>query len=446
MNNNFITYKSRLKYALLACTFLCGNNVYCAEHANTAPAASLGAAFNGVGIPIDVILVSRDASTQARTFYMQLDDIALIFACLAVNLGGDRKAIRETLETIVTPFVYEKNYPNITYEFSQYGSNEQPKKLRRTDILNQFDKYCSLLPVSARRDSWKIVAFNETFFSKSTLTKNEVDKIRELFFKFVEDEKLIVYLNFLYQDNIKISKEEMDRICEAINDDTQFDYKTLNIIKWPKTNFCRFGSKPPLEDAFENRRLTDEYRQLLIRYNPGPQGKYPSIFNRTIAWYQNCQLCHYDKSSYFLECPDNSISSIGTFKVYYMGAGQDKIDCDGRVAKLADVVVNNISSEICFDIALGIRKSNKWTNKQQPSRLHIFVSNTSAANNSDNFPQDIVTACVDPLGIPARKTGENKAITGVFKGNQIFPYTAYSFTHKSCNYGIMVVKNIFKVH
>lgn len=451
MNNSAIIYNSKLKYALLVCAFLCGNNADCAEHANTDSAASLGAAFNGDGNPIDVILVSRAGPLQALTSYMQVDDMALIFACLAVNLGVNRKEIRETLEEMVNSFAYEEKCGNITRYLRpkppQYKSDDlkQAKASRLTRILNQFDDYCSHLPVSAQRDSWKIVVFNETFFSKSILTKNEVDKIRELFFKIVENKKLIAYFNFLYQDEVAISPRERERIYEAIDGDAQFDYKTLNIIKLPKTNFFQLVDNVTVKDILKNKEFADLYRQRIIRHAKTLKGKYRSIFNRTIACYQNRSLCHYDKSSYFGECPNDLINSDKSFYMYHIGAGQDKI-IYSPYYQLANVVVSNISSEICYDIHWGIRKGNNWTNKKQPSKLHIFVSNTVDANGDDNLPQDIVTACVDPFGIPARKTGEDKAITGVFKGNQIFPYTAYSFTHKSCNYGIMVVKNIFKVH
>ena len=95
------------------------------------------------------------------------------------------------------------------------------------------------------------------------------------------------------------------------------------------------------------------------------------LINETLGINDSTIVTKYKKSSYWNESND----SIRNGCLYEFGTGLD-VGVDGYT-DLCNAMLNNISIDICFDLACGIRaNSNHWTNLGHPSRLHIVQSNS----------------------------------------------------------------------
>jgi hypothetical protein len=116
--------------------------------------------------PLDIILVSRDIP-DLEYIPIELDEIALIFACLAANIHQENiPEIKEKLSTKINTLLYTEATKNIT----GYLRTPELKDTRIRAILEKFDEYCgSLNPIIPYRNTWKLIVFNEMFFPKKSL-------------------------------------------------------------------------------------------------------------------------------------------------------------------------------------------------------------------------------------------------------------------------------------
>ena len=168
-----------------------------------------------------------------------------------------------------------------------------------------------------------------------------------------------------------------------------------------------YDAKPRMNSSSQNRLMC----------NPNNEIRFV-VANITISIFDGRLITEYKKSSYFREADDFiEINKIKPFfrpieinryaGIYDFGDGSDKISSSFAqpniqrgsnidVTTLRDVLLKNISTEICFDLAQKVRNSNGWSNTDDSqAQLHILQSNsidpigrTYENENLNNLPRN----------------------------------------------------------
>ncbi|MDR2781113.1 MAG: hypothetical protein LBB21_01470 [Holosporaceae bacterium] len=397
--------------------------------------------------PLDIILVSRD-TTQYKP--IELDEIALLFACLAVSIGHDKEGIiRERLSTLIDTFSYGESLPNISSYLKPSTNMQTIKTVRKSEILAKFDEYSkgvmdSIFPETA----WKIFVFNETFFSKTTPLKDkEKTEIERLFFAFLNEDNILLHINYLYTSDTKIHDQTRLEMIKRFSG--EYDL-SVSQIKPPKVvfKFDQSSREKMIASLEQNKTIVNEYKSFLQTLNENTV--HSLLFNRSFIFYKNDQLTRYNKSTYLAEANSLLIDNT-TLKakqgalVYNIGNGKDIKNAATKYPLLAQLIVDNISSEICYDLTLGIRHSNQWKNVNQSSKLHIYTSNSSPQSKSNFFPINRTTACIDPKGSIGLLGSAEAELTLVFKRAEELAYIhtnwLKSFKYGANDYKITVINN-----
>ena len=387
--------------------------------------------------PINIMLVTRN-SFPYQYNNLDLDELALIFACLAVNLHPERVVIiRGRLQDKLNSLIYNPILPNI----SRYLSNpnyQQIVNIRKQGIIAEFNRYANLHNILVQDNRWKIIIFNEAFFSKNTpLTLQEVQEIKDLFFYFLRgfDERTLLYANFLYMNNEVITAYQ----------------RNLLVLRTLTPTVTAVQRMAFTNNVFNNIIYVFNYLQRLMGINNFvvPQ---PMLYNRSTMSYYDLghvvDMTHYDKASYCSQL-DQLILLWGG--IYYIGDGRDHIFPGNTFPHLSNLLIENVSSEICYDLACGVRRANGWINGNglARTRLHIFVSNTFLVNpwmlNNMFSPLDTIVACADPHGIRRQQIGMmGGALTDVFKRNvnAIYPLQLSNFNCGNNQYNITTARDI----
>jgi hypothetical protein len=139
------------------------------------------------------------------------------------------------------------------------------------------------------------------------------------------------------------------------------------------------------------------------------------LLNETFSVHSGEVITAYKKFTYF----DEHNKTMNTGCLYDFGEGKDvATDVSEGQKKLQKVLLENISTETCFDLAYGVRYNNWWTNLTKPSKLHIIPSNSITAfgrninDNARNLPVGVGIINVDsyldrrPDAIPYCKTSQ----------------------------------------
>lgn len=354
---------------------------------------------------INIVLVSRNATTATYP-PIDIDNIALMFACLASSMYPTKKTeIKNKLEAFLTE-IYGSvlvEMPNIT----GYTTITNPVLLqgRKNAILTAFSTYTGNLEITNPTNNWKLVVLNEMFFSKSEpLTKQEVNKIKETFFHFFKDGRVLLYANFLYTDNKKYSAAERSSLIAKMLRKTSTGMKRM-IFKY---------------DPNIHHPANTESDILFINYLRDIASidiSYPvtTLFNRSVISYDNADVVYYDKSTYCWQSND-SLTNVPNH-IYHIGDSKDHILPTEKFLQLNKLLRKNISSEICYDLSCGTRSENGWINDTTKTKLHIFTSNTTQASGSTEFPIDVPVVCVDPNGTDVMNNLTYNALTVIFKQN-----------------------------
>ncbi|MDR2766081.1 MAG: hypothetical protein LBB63_01280 [Holosporaceae bacterium] len=401
-------------------------------------AKSLQAVFEKV-TPLNVTLVSRGI-TSASYGPLSLDEIALIFACLAVNLGADSTLVREKLTKLINEFRYDALLPNIS-EYLRVMSL-QMLVAARTSLLGRFQEYCDRAAAQMcsiqEKDAWRIIVFNEMFFSKTPLLREEICKILELFFDFIAGENLLMHCNFLYTLSSK--------------DPSLINASRTNLEN--KSNYMKMlvGQHEDIASGYSTFLLNKFWNVL----NNSQQ--YNLLMNQSCVVYKEQYLTTYNKSSYCTEAdnliigPNSKMISPNAY-VYYFGNGLDAIGNAQQAPLLANVVLNNITSEICYDLELRTRYNNQWNNLQgvhTKSKLHIFTSNSYPVSGTNALPPDRTVIFVDPFGtdptdpkIPHNLTSVLKNPTPYLK-TRYYPYVKSHFSLGENHYSFVNVRDILR--
>lgn len=129
------------------------------------------------------------------------------------------------------------------------------------------------------------------------------------------------------------------------------------------------------------------------------RGGLPVLYNRSFISYNYKDITYYDKSSYYNESQDAIFglgSYTGTSHVYMIGDGKDHRIGTIEYPLLEDLLVQHISSEVCYDLLVWVSKANGWKNEANSTKLYILSSNSVDAKGNEKFPNNKLIVCVDP--------------------------------------------------
>lgn len=286
---------------------------------------------------------------------------------------------------------------------------------QRFDNLKQtLEDLCSgAKPNSMPRDSLKIVVFNECFFQKNEpLEKGDVSTFGTKDYFLDELKQLsrrcpntIFYPNFLY-------KEALPRLL------TQ---RQQNIVNTKIQNF-----------HLDQKFISEYDKKFFTAQAPNPT----SIFrNVTYGILNGQKMTKYKKRSYCSEW------NFGVQKnsIYDFGDGVDHIafkmstppnfSKEFAAISIANRMIQNISTEICFDLWHGVRQQNHWDNSPRlllepfnfpKPALHLIQSNwinpvESLVNNDTRSHDNIKNLPTDTLIVHADPSDPSPAGSGVFR-------------------------------
>lgn len=211
-----------------------------------------------------------------------------------------------------------------------------------------------------------LIVFNEMFFSKDhPLTIESLEEkqnyIKNLTHKF---SNILVHANFLFQDTLNFENEE--KYKSFVNK----QYRTFTMLH-------KFTEKEIFETS--EKFTYEDYRVQFLE----TRDTLNIIKNQSFIYWNNTPLMSYLKSSYRNEA-DKYIKE-GAF--YILGQGQDLIIYDEHISNadscaMAKIVNKYLSTEICYDSNIGVRKSLKTYPAN--GKIHIIVSNTLSIDNQEN--------------------------------------------------------------
>jgi hypothetical protein len=241
----------------------------------------------------------------------------------------------------------------------------------------------------------KLCVFNEMFFSQTQpLDENRLKKIRDAFLALSRKDKHAVYYpNFLYTCMKKLTVEQIKKMLN-VEGDRRKD-RGITCVQYEGGEDNKVSSK--IEAAYAKaRKLTAPTDIHLLR-------------NETCSVSNGTVLTSYKKYTYHRESNDAIIKGA----LYDFGPGVDESapalwpycgEASANLPALRDTLLNNVSTEICFDLECAVRNSNKWTNNTtgKPS-IHIVQSNfidISGPTCRDNLLEIALIVHADPKYAP----------------------------------------------
>lgn len=280
-------------------------------------------------------------------------------------------------------------------EFEGYEALE-PTKFKA--LLRLIKQTCD-----KHENSLKIIVFNEYFFGKYPVLREEKkNNFVQLIFG-ANCLNTIFYPNFLYQK--ECSKNFIAEDLKPYIKENNHEY-ILSIIEARRifSNAIKYidddraimkeeavralGLEPPSEESD---------RDIPIPKLPKVTNIDSIVRNITYGIYKKDILSEYKKSSYFREC-DYLLGNA----IYDFGDGKDRIR-KGLTEDLKDIakrLIQTISTEICYDLACGIRKNNEWKNDGgKRTVLHLIQSNSIdplTSEDIEKLPSDKLIVHVDP--------------------------------------------------
>jgi hypothetical protein len=221
----------------------------------------------------------------------------------------------------------------------------------------------------------KIIIFNEMFFSQLVPLQFAEKQAIEMILKDVSNNnpRLLLCPNFLFLDNIRnVAKVNMQEIFNKTVD-------SINNGSMQIDGASHRGIRAKIRNM--NTNLTG----LIAAYNITP------LINESICIHNGNVLTKYLKSTYFQEA-DNDLIDTSKECWYLFGNGVDSRVTNNELSKFLH---SNVSFEICFDLANGIRIASRNT-----SKLHIIQSNWIDATeyqNQNNLQINKLIIHVDPI-------------------------------------------------
>jgi hypothetical protein len=216
--------------------------------------------------------------------------------------------------------------------------------------------------------------FNEMFFSQaSPLTFEQMNFIRNNLLELsAESIHSLFYSNFLYTETRAVKGSGIHAFISTM-------WSNINDSKMSitKNAFC-----------FDDCQYEIEYRGIA---DNDVEHEQVFLINETYGISNGSIVTKYRKTTYWNE----SNETIEAGGLYDFGTGIDEVY--GTPTQLSDALLKNISTEICFDLAKGIRRSNVWNNGRGSSKLHILQSNCIDPFNASGIDDNINRL---PLEVP----------------------------------------------
>jgi hypothetical protein len=267
------------------------------------------------------------------------------------------------------------------------------------------------------KEAFALIAFNEYFFGETPCPRETAENYSKNFSKI---NRCLWACNFLTYCNTNNEQADKDIIKFYKNEKKEVNSSLLN-----KINSEEVPQKK--EKMIENtlKSALETNKTLMTE-------------NKTFYALSSNIVSSYNKSSYFCEC-DSFLTSKKVF--YHFGDEKDHpVDAEGAIAK-------NISTEICMDVALGLR-----TGDVEPVNLHLIQSNTLGHLADKQFANTLPPAwcyifCDSNVAI--RKLEERKRdgrshiyFNAVARNNIHDPCYSCSFMFHNYNFNIDIYKII----
>ncbi len=245
------------------------------------------------------------------------------------------------------------------------------------------------------KDNPCLVVFNEMFFSKDRpLSFEEFSAVAGAFGELTRRHaNVLVHANFLFEEPRPFKDEA--------------DYGTF------------IGEQARRVDGLSTRTgkqifESDRYRgygEYAAQFS-GYRSPLNILKNQSSVFWRGCPVTCYLKSSYRTEADTH----LAAGKFYELGTGEDEVlpAVIGHPAEeeVARILKENISTEICYDLEIGVRK--KLDSYPRDGKIHIVVSNTlslAQLGRAENLPDHIpLIIHVDPKDQEILLRTETRAI------------------------------------
>lgn len=270
-----------------------------------------------------------------------------------------------------------------------------PREFFRS-VLTNIERICA---VSQRIHGEKIqthpclIVFNEMFFSKDVpLSADEFGAIERNFRDLTRRHtNVLLHVNFLYE-TIRPFKEEAEYRAFMAEQARRLELFT-----------ARTGKQ-----IFESDRYREGYREYVAQFSDH-RPSLNILRNQSVVFWNGSPVTSYLKSSYRTEA-----ERLLQGKLYELGIAEDEIlaATDSTPEKVvATLLRNNLSTEICYDLEIGVRKAMAT---YPAGKVHIVVSNTlslAQAGRAENLPDHIpLIIHVDPKDQEILLATETRAI------------------------------------
>ncbi len=271
-----------------------------------------------------------------------------------------------------------------------------------TEVQNALDKlYREFETLAIIRNTPKLIVFSENFFGRKIVRqKQEFETLLKHHTSRFED--TIFAVNYLCAEQTDVPIAEVDRTINIIQSSCEFYNFIDNIYSYDeKLNVLQ---KFLLQEVVKNIKMLTN--KLSSHYNTGFEShtgatayiKYlksiiqkakteyiciQTLENITYYLYRNKILMKYNKSTYCNEISNLEESGY----IYKFGYGIDLIQNDN---KIANILHDNVSTEICKDVIVKARKDDK------KRRIHIVQSDYINLNQYfDHLPKHEILVHAD---------------------------------------------------
>ena len=236
------------------------------------------------------------------------------------------------------------------------------------EVYSEFDTLAII------RKTPKLIVFSENFFGRKIVRqKREFETLLKQHTGRFED--TIFAINYLCTEELNMTQKEILNIINGFN--MNYMHNTIaNIINIFKEKisrmFCIQNKNTMFSNyitRFESNIEAKDYLQLLHdQFKYSAENTHVTILeNITSYFYKHTIIMRYNKATYCDEVQDLKIDNRNEYYLYKMGNGEDITQINNE---LAELLHNNVSTEICRDLFCAIKKD--YTN----ARIHIIQSDT----------------------------------------------------------------------
>jgi hypothetical protein len=256
--------------------------------------------------------------------------------------------------------------------YPESGLNDVPVSPREIQNVNDMCQNLKRFHDRYLRDSCNILVFNEMFFSQADpLTVDQKDFINDKLFELSQSSPFsFFYPNYLYTETRSARGHTIHSTYRHMERAASRPYNRLVNVGGDSSVITDCGDILRGNVNNDNNFYNQEF-----------------LVNETYGVHNGRIVTKYKKKSYFNESND----TIRAGAIYDYGAGRD-IALRGSSLAVRTALLSNISTEICFDLAHGIRSRNNWDNGAGQSALHILQSNCIDpfyTDNIGNLPADV---------------------------------------------------------